>query len=61
MNDEKRRIRNARYYENNRERLQKLNRNEYYANKEILQKGKDNVIMLKNRLRFKFNLFNSLF
>ncbi len=52
---------NARYYKNNRERLQKLNRNEYYANKEILKKGKDNVTMLKNRLRFKFNWFNSWF
>jgi hypothetical protein len=36
MSDEKRRLRNARYYENNKERLQKLNMNKYYADKEIV-------------------------
>ena len=28
-------MRNARYYENNKERLQKLNKDKYYANKEL--------------------------
>ncbi len=43
MTDEQRKIRNARYYENNKERLQKLNMDRYNANKEIIL-GKKTVI-----------------
>ena len=35
MIDEKRKVRNARYYENNKERLQKLNMDQYYDNKKL--------------------------
>jgi hypothetical protein len=38
--DEKRKLRNARYYERNKERLQKLNKDKYYANKEIILERK---------------------
>ena len=40
MIDEKRKVRNARYYENNKERLQKLNMDKYYAIKEIILERK---------------------
>jgi hypothetical protein len=40
MIDEKRRIRNARYFENNKERLQKLNMDKYYANRDIILERK---------------------
>jgi hypothetical protein len=55
MVDEKRKVRNARYYQNNKERLQKLNMDKYNANKEIILEKRNNAIMRRNRLTFKFN------
>ncbi len=36
MSDETRRLRNASYYENIKERLKKLNMNKYYENNNII-------------------------
>ncbi len=54
MVDEKRKVRNARCYENNKELLQKLKMDKYYANKDIIIERKNNAIMLINGLTFKF-------
>ncbi len=52
MTDEKRKIRNARYYENNKERLQKLNMDRYNANIEIIL-GKKNSDIMRRKKTFK--------
>jgi hypothetical protein len=51
MVDEKIKVRNARYYQNNKERLQTLNMDKYNANKEIiLERKKQRYLYAKKQI-----------
>ncbi len=50
MNEEKRRIRNARYYENSKERLQKWNMDKYYENIDFILERKQQHYHAKKQI-----------